>query len=146
MGAPRSVDAFWEALEYTACVMACRSVHLNTSWFSNDLSVVASPSRFISKFDIDDRREIEDKRDSEGDTPPSGRWCEAVESSLEAALDDCGVKERRRETVGCRNGFASLKGWSFGSGDNPLDQEMSGDISGNTSSSKCCVESQTVHK
>jgi hypothetical protein len=53
-GPPRSADAFCEALEYTACVIPFRSVHLKTSW-SSGLSGVCLEGRF----DIDDRLETE---------------------------------------------------------------------------------------
>lgn len=70
-GAPRSADAFWDALEYIVCVIPFSSVHLKTSW-SSGLLGETFPLRLEVGFDADDRLEIR-KLDVGGDAPLTKR-------------------------------------------------------------------------
>lgn len=93
------------------CVIPFSSVHLNASW-STGLDGEVTPLRLEGRFDIDDRLEIE-RLEVAGDAPPKSRDSEVRDSSFESTFEDCGANDRNRETVGCRNGFESLKGESF---------------------------------
>lgn len=100
----------------------------------------------LCKLDDDDIREMEEKCEGGGEVPSKRRECDAIELSFDATLDDCGVKERRRETVGCRNGLASLNGYCLESGEETLDsgegvlnEEALGGRSKKSSSVCCCM-------
>ena len=107
-GAPRSADAFCDALEYIVCVIPFSSVHLN-AFCPSGLLGESFPLRLESKFDVDERLEIEIP-DVVGDAPPKRCDREIRDSSFESTFENCGVNERNRETVGCRKGFESFKG------------------------------------
>lgn len=128
-GAPKSEDAFCDGLAYMCPEIERSRVHMNTS-----RSCAPSFSAAAWMFVRLDEREMAEKCEGSGDA----RWrptdCELT------ALPGVGVKERRRETVGCRNGraVAFLEGVPFGvllgvfvplsSGVDPLGGDMSREL------------------